>query len=155
MSIYTSALKPVFISIEEREQFINSLESKFSTISEWVDYITTHHATLMQKARWYIFQNWEKIKNWDDYTLTINDVQYTNHRMSSHSDDVKLDDTFNKLFEEIDSKRVNIDNITVSYDYHDADIYVFINSQENIKVLNEDEVLKLAIYIEENINEQQ
>ena len=121
MSIYTPILKPVFNSLEERERFINCLENKFPNIGKWVDYIAKSHATLLENARWYIFKNWEKVKDWSDYLITIDGTDNTNRRL---------------------------------YDFHDSDISISINHEENWKILNEDEVLELAIYIEQNLNEQ-
>ena len=150
MSIYTPILKPIFNSLEEREGFINSLENKFSNIGEWVDYITKNHATLLEKARWYVFQNWEKVKDWSDYVITIDGIDYTNRRLCQ-VDEENDNSALYRITKQIDSKRVNIDKITIVYDFHDSDISISINHEEKWKFLNEDEVLELAIYIEENI----
>jgi hypothetical protein len=94
----------------------------------------------------FINDNWEKVKDWSKYILKINGIEYTNDRAEFNGE---VNGIWGKLAKSINKNRVNIDSIKIDYDFTDSDIFVEINWDS--KILNDTEVLNLAIYIQENM----
>lgn len=139
---------PIFLNKREYNKFIKSLKQEFPTFQEWSNFIQKHRNTFQYKAKDYIYKNWKRVSNWDTYLIEINDIIYTNERMDtskSHSD------IFTKMCEKYNDKCVNIDWIDVVLDTSDGDLSVAVNNKNNWKFLDEDEIVELAIYIENQL----
>lgn len=146
--MYSADLIPVFTEEKEREEFIDGLKQEYPTFREWFDYISSHHVTMIQKMKLYIHRNWKSVKDWGDYELELNGVTFTNTRLDSKG---KKSSTLQRFLDRINSSRVNIEWIEITYDHHDSDISVAINDKVNWRFLSDKEVSELALYIEKQL----
>lgn len=143
---------PVLETLKERRGYVYSLNylerspQYESTFKDSVKSMSLKHFELTERARLFINDNWGKVKDWSKYVLRINGIEYTNDRAEFNCEPY---DIWDKLTKSINKNRVNIDSIKIDYDFTDSDIFVEINGDS--KILNDTEVLNLAIYIEENM----
>jgi len=141
-------LIPIFIEEKDREDFINSLESKYSTFKEWNWDIIQSKNTLELKLGWYIYKNWEKVTDWSNYRVTLHKKDY-GKKWDITRTKSRVIRNFHKLMNE---NITQIESIKVTYDISDGDVSVECNNDGNWSFLNYEQVMDLGLYIEEQLN---
>lgn len=138
---------PIFETEEKREEFINSLESKFDSFKEWDSYIKNSQSILEFKIGWYIYKNWEKVKDWSNYRIELHEKVYGKLRKTNlHSS------TINRINAVLNKNVTPIESIKITYDYIDGDLSVECNNDGNWGFLDYTQTIRLGLYIEEQLN---
>lgn len=132
---------PVFTELEERIAHANSIPMKDESFEDWSNRLFTEHYSLVTKISYYIYENWEKVKDWSKYRVKLNGIYYSYKIEYIHP---KL----NKLFKD-KSKLIN--KIKVTYDYVDGDISIECNDDGNWAFLDDEQIIDLGIYIEKEL----
>ena len=138
---------PIFETEEKREEFINSLESKFDSFKEWDNYIKNSQSILEFKIGWYIYKNWEKVKNWSDYRIELHEKVYGKLRKTNWSDPI-----INEINTILNKNITPIESIKITYDYIDGDLSVECNNDDNWAFLDYSQTIILGLYIEEQLS---
>lgn len=138
---------PIFETEEKREEFINSLESKFDSFKEWDNYIKDSQSILEFKIGWYIYKNWEKVKDWSNYRVELHDKVYGKLRKTNWANP-----KINKINTALNKNITPIESIKITYDYIDGDLSVECNNDGNWGFLDYAQTIRLGLYIEEQLN---
>lgn len=138
---------PIFETEEKREEFINSLESKFDSFKEWDNYIKDSQSILEFKIGWYIYKNWEKVKDWSNYRIELHEKVYGKLRKINWSNS-----KINRINAVLNKNVTPIESIKITYDYIDGDLSVECNNDGNWGFLDYSQTIRLGLYIEEQLN---
>lgn len=155
MSYYQLSFRPIFYSLKEREEAMNSLSKDKETFQEWIDSIASTHRNMIEQAKWYIYNNWKLIKKWDNYCVTIKGREYSNYDLTKDFPTLKPKTNIQKIRKRIQDKRSRIKWIDIIYDWSDGDLSVAINNKDNWQFLDDDQVIELVLYIEQQLKTQE
>jgi len=154
--MYNIGFKPVFIDEKERENFINTQPDLFPTFDEWFDDNAKRHNTMIEKMKWYIYNNWNKllVSDWNELTFLIKKQKYghkfdmTRHKLKPNEHTSEI---LNKIMKNYNNGVETITMINFVYDVQDGDLSVAINTDENWKFLNEEEISDIALHLERKL----
>ena len=138
--MYESFLSPVFSNLQGREEYINNLDKKFDTFTEWYEYIIQHHQTMIELAKWHVRNHWEEV-DWDKYCIEIDGHLYDNCKYQKYPDN-----PLGEVFKEIDSECIPFASLKFVYDETDGDLSIDVDGK--FKFMDDEEVINAAVYIE-------
>ena len=136
-------LVPIFLEERDREDFINSLDTKFDSFSAWHDDIVKSKNTLELKLGWYIYKNWEKVTDWSGYRVTLDKTRYGEKWVTGR--------IRSKLLRNFNESIVPIKSIQVTYDISDGDVSIECNNDGNWAFLTYEQIIDLGLYIESKL----
>ena len=151
---------PIFSDDEKyKEYYTNVLDGLYTKdFYSHANDLSDRYSILVNCAKIYICDNYEKIKDWSKINLNIRDnkpkdstSKQPNHgKMFFHTNRKWNSDIINKIFENMDSKPV--ETITdVIMDWSDGDFSLSINGLE-FWWISDSVVLDIASYIEHELN---
>ena len=140
---------PVFLEEKDREDWVNSLVQQYPTFSEWYDELTKSHNTLIGKISWFIYKNWEKVTDWKDYRVELNEKEYGGEIWPICE---QFSKTNRAVFKRMNAKIIPIKSIKITYDTADGDVSVECNDDGNWDFLNDEQIISLGLYIENKLN---
>ena len=156
--MYNIGFKPIFQTETERENFINAQPDLFPTFDEWYWDNMKRHNTMIEKMKWYIYKNWEKLTltDWNNINFVINKQKY-GHKFDLTRRKLKPNEhhseILNKIMKNYNSKVKTITMIGFVYDETDGDLSVNINDKDNWKFLDDEEINDIALHIERTLTD--
>ena len=143
--MYESFFSPICTSLKEREELMKNLEMKFPTFREWYNYISKHHSTMIELAKWHVRNNWDKI-DWSSFEIKINNKTFSNRKRDYSN--IK-NDRVSKLMKKMEDKQTSFKKISFVYDEADGDLSIDIDGKW--KFMDDEEVIEACLYLEEKL----
>lgn len=138
--MYKQLMSPVFADLQARENYINNLDKKFETFTDWFLYISKHHQTMIELAKWYVRNNWESV-DWCLFYITNGDTTYNNFVYKPVGNEIR-----DKLMSSMYNGYVKFNSVKFVYDDTDADLLIDIDGEWWF--MNDEQVVDAAMYIE-------
>lgn len=149
---YNIGFTPVFLDEKESADFINEQPDLFPTFYEWFGDNLKRHSTMILKMKSYIINNWEKIDNWDGINIQFDDLVYGKKHKVKFDKEKGYETVVDSLFDKMNRNIVEIEYLNFVFDYTDFDLSVEINDKDNWKFLDDSEIIEIALFIENKLN---
>lgn len=148
---YNIGFTPIFYSELEHREFANSQPDLFPNFSDWFDDNLKRHNTMILKMKLFIIDNWEKC-DWSDIGIKIDGIRYCKKHDIKYKENGEYETIIDKIFDKSNRTIKNVEYVKFTYDYSDGDLSLEINEETNWKFLADDEIIDLALKIENELN---